>query len=145
MIHGTMDLLNTRLWLSSTSRLRTHILMIDVICTTETTQPSTQIQAYQWSNVTNGCIPRQYFKIRSPNKYVYFLLQSVSPLYIHVITTALLYWKKNNRYFGKNCGSRWNAAWCCISSGSALFAKIKTTFRDGNTSSFGTFYLTVTH
>ena len=32
-------------------------------------------------------------------------------------------------YFGKQWRPRWNAAYCCISSGSALFAKIKTTSR----------------
>ena len=46
-----------------------------------------------------------------------------------------------NRYFGKQLRPRWNAALCCISSGSTRFAKIKTTFWDKNTSLFRKVYL----
>ena len=45
--------------------------------------------------------------------------------------------KPYNRYFCKQWRPRWNAALCCISSGSALFAEVKTIFRDRNTSKFG--------
>ena len=42
-------------------------------------------------------------------------------------------------YFGKQWKSRWNAEYVGISSGSALFAKIGTIFRDRNTSFYRIF------
>ena len=46
--------------------------------------------------------------------------------------TILIDWKLLNRYFCKQCRSRWNAAECSISSGSAQFAKIKSIMREGH-------------
>ena len=48
----------------------------------------------------------------------------------YILTLLILHMV--NGYFGKQWRPRWNAAWCSISSGSALFAKINISLQDSN-------------
>ena len=81
------------------------------------------------SSVTSSCVWDVKAATNFDNAFrCKFGVASITLLFV------CLYWKSLNGYFDKQWRPGWKAAWCCISSGYSLFAKIKTIFRYKNTS-----------
>ena len=78
--------------------------------------------------------PIQLFNIKSYHLNVYSSLTWIILSFILWIILPFVYWKLLNGHFDEHWWPRWNAAICSISSGYALFAKMKKTiFRQWNT------------